>query len=212
MILWSSEHAAKMTSFRATTLDRNNRTDKGRQGFGGRWAPEAELSCRTARVFDVPWCRRCSGQCPEALGKFALSLHRFRQFLNRKHQTWQIKKPTNLTSLVCLRYPLPLAPLHVLWQDSKNGRMSEKFLDKNKNNNTNEWQYQPNNQQLVGCGDGLVALRMTQWGVFWGYSHVSKTKEGRGLKMWWLCWVIGTSLVDLASCHGGCFFDRSVNV
>ena len=48
----------------------------------------------------------------------------------------------------------------------KNNRMSEKFLDKNKSNNTNEQQYQPNNQQLMGCGDGLVALRTTQWGMF----------------------------------------------
>jgi hypothetical protein len=54
----------------------------------------------------------------------------------------------------------------VLWQDSKNDCMSEKFLDENESNNTNEQQYQSNNQQLVGCGDGLVASRTTQWGMF----------------------------------------------
>jgi hypothetical protein len=57
----------------------------------------------------------------------------------------------------------------------------------------------------VGCGDGLVASRTTQWGMFWGYSHVGNTKEGMGLKIWWLRWVIGMSSVNLASCHGGCF-------
>ena len=34
MILWTSEHTAKMTSFCAITLNRNNRTDKGGQGLG----------------------------------------------------------------------------------------------------------------------------------------------------------------------------------
>jgi hypothetical protein len=58
----------------------------------------------------------------------------------------------------------------------------------------------------------LVASRMTQWGMFWEYSHDSNTKEGRGLKIWWLRWEMGTSLVDLASCHGGLFFGRFVNV
>jgi hypothetical protein len=65
MILWSSEHAAKMTSFCATTLNRNNRTDKGWQGFGGRWAPEAESNCRKACVFDVPWRRGVRGGIPK---------------------------------------------------------------------------------------------------------------------------------------------------
>jgi hypothetical protein len=43
--------------------------------------------------------------------------------------------------------------------------MSGKFLDENESNNTKEQQYQLNNQQLVGCGDGLVASRMTLWGM-----------------------------------------------
>ena len=41
--------------------------------------------------------------------------------------------------------------------------------------------------------------------LVWGYNHISNTKEQRGLKIWWLRWVIGTSLIDSASCHGWLF-------
>jgi len=65
----------------------------------------------------------------------------------------------------------------------------------------------------VGCGDGSVASRMTQWGTFDWYSHGSKTKEGKGLKILLLHGVIRISLVDSALCHGELlFFDRSMNV
>ena len=86
-------------------------------GVQGQMSPWRLVELQPAHVFDVTQHRGV----PDSVPNLWANLHRcYFDFINFRTQynSRGISKSQQIW-LVCLRYPLPLALLHVLWQDSK---------------------------------------------------------------------------------------------